>query len=89
MTSLADESLPDTVRQEVALALSNSERKNVEDDIGKPSFPKVTSNTFWEDIPEGQELSGLAKLIGPSSWLIPNILKLSEDDMAFLRKDVH
>lgn len=85
--SLADEDLEEDERKAVATALDQTERPE-KFSLGKPKFPLVTADKFWDDI-SGTEMMGLAKLVGPRSWMIPGILGLGVDEMVWLKLEVY
>ena len=72
----------------MALKLFNTERQTGDFDCGKPKFPDLTDDSFWSDLEVGQELQGLAKLVGPSTWSLPNMLEMSAEDMSWLNSEV-
>lgn len=87
---MADDDLEDEVRKAVATALDNTDRPGpAEFTKGKPEFPEVTTDNFWEGIDPGHEMMGLAKLVGPSSWKIPELIGLKKEDMVWLKLEVY
>ena len=82
--ALFDDSLPDDVRANAARALHMTSKPDSMQP-GKPKLPDVTKKEFWQDCVEGKELDCLARLIGPESWFIPQLLGLSDEDMVWLQ----
>ena len=87
---MADENLTNSTRKAVATALDNTQHQLGCFLLGKPKqpVPSATSDKFWENVKDGEELNTLSKLIGPRSWTLPNMLELSEDEMIWLKQDV-
>ena len=87
MVSHADKKIPKVVRAQVARKISDTDRQT-QFALGKPDFPEATRDDFWSDISDDKILGGLAKLVGPRSWSIFNMLELSEEKMDWLEQDV-
>ena len=66
IVNLANEDLQDEVREGMAVELFLSPRKEIK--MGKPKFPDMTKS----------ENFSLPKLVGSNSWLIFNILKITD-----------
>ena len=77
VVSLADDSCPARERKAVAKALHNQPRAD-HFEPGKPDLPAE----FW---PENGKPPSLASFVGPKSWLLPNLLRLSSADMEWLQ----
>ena len=81
IASLADEDCPAEERKAVATALSQTPRPE-SFPPGKPKLPK----DFW---PESGDMPSLSQFVGPKSWLLPHILKLTDENMEWLHLEVH
>ena len=78
---LADEDCPEDERKAVAVALANTDRPD-HFKPGKPVLPK----DIW---PEEGERPSLSSFVGPSSWLLPHLLGLTNEQMEGLRLEVY
>ena len=85
---LADENLPDSVREAVAEELLRVNRQEGDFELGKPKFPKIQSSLFWDEVDEDEVLMSLQKLVGRRSWSLFNILSMTEDELDWLEADV-
>ena len=79
---LGNDKLPEELCKEVATVLYNTPR-NLDLPLGKPKFPEIASL----DLSPG--LACLKEFVGKESWVIPNLLGLTEEDMVWLQLEVH
>ena len=77
---LVDDNCPEKERKAVARSLHKTPRAD-QFEPQKPNLPVE----FW---PKSGKMTSLSTLVGPRSWLLPHLLGLSAEDMAWLNLDI-